>query len=376
MNIRARIKNSKYEMDLTELKSVLLEQVARCGYTEKEDIGKLVEMELRNHENLSLSSFDLQKLITFLVSSVNAFEIITDVFDNEEDVDTIFVNSLTNIVAESKNGIRDLNLTIADGDKFVEEILKNCTYTKEENGKIIDAVSPTGVRFHIMLEPLAQSAPVMVIKKFKPQIANFQSLIDNDFIIDKMADFLSLAISAHRNIVIKGLPNSGKTTLLNALVSKLRGDQRVVLMSNFDEIKCPNSNMVRCRLNNITTAELMRLLPHRVVLDGCSNLDFVRELIKFDMTGVIVTTDNMAEDVRDIPDAVTVVLKKLSDGTRKIISVAEEQEELFRFDADYVEDGKVIGRFETLRDIPLYDTNNDDYELEELASLSEHLAEK
>ncbi len=376
MNIRARIKNSKYEMDLTELKSVLLEQVARCGYTEKEDIGKLVEMELRNHENLSLSSFDLQKLITFLVSSVNAFEIITDVFDNEEDVDTIFVNSLTNIVAESKNGIRDLNLTIADGDKFVEEILKNCTYTKEENGKIIDAVSPTGVRFHIMLEPLAQSAPVMVIKKFKPQIANFQSLIDNDFIIDKMADFLSLAISAHRNIVIKGLPNSGKTTLLNALVSKLRGDQRVVLMSNFDEIKCPNSNMVRCRLNNITTAELMRLLPHRVVLDGCSNLDFVRELIKFDMTGVIVTTDNMAEDVRDIPDAVTVVLKKLSDGTRKIISVAEEQEELFRFDADYVEDGKVIGRFETLRDIPLYDANNDDYELEELASLSEHLAEK
>ena len=134
--------------------------------------------------------------------------------------------------------------------------------------------------------------------------------------------------------------------------------------------------MVRCRLNNITTAELMRLLPHRVVLDGCSNLDFVRELIKFDMTGVIVTTDNMAEDVRDIPDAVTVVLKKLSDGTRKIISVAEEQEELFRFDADYVEDGKVIGRFETLRDIPLYDANNDDYELEELASLSEHLAEK
>ena len=376
MNIRARIKNSKYEMDLTELKSVLLEQVARCGYTEKEDIGKLVEMELRNHENLSLSSFDLQKLITFLVSSVNAFEIITDVFDNEEDVDTIFVNSLTNIVAESKNGIRDLNLTIADGDKFVEEILKNCTYTKEANGKIIDAVSPTGVRFHIMLEPLAQSAPVMVIKKFKPQIANFQSLIDNDFIIDKMADFLSLAISAHRNIVIKGLPNSGKTTLLNALVSKLRGDQRVVLMSNFDEIKCPNSNMVRCRLNNITTAELMRLLPHRVVLDGCSNLDFVRELIKFDMTGVIVTTDNMAEDVRDIPDAVTVVLKKLSDGTRKIISVAEEQEELFRFDADYVEDGKVIGRFETLRDIPLYEANNDDYELEELASLSEHLAEK
>ncbi len=376
MNIRSRIKNNKYETDLAELKSLLLMQVARCGYTEKEDIGKLVEMELRNHENLSVSSYDLQKLITFLVSSVNAFEMITDVFDNEEDIDTIFVNSLTNVVAEGKNGTRDLNLTIADGDKFVEEILKNCNYTKEDNGRIIDAVSSTGVRFHIIMEPFAQSVPVMVVKKFKPQIANFQSLIDNDFIIDKMADFLSLAISAHKNIIIKGVPNSGKTTLLNALVSKIRGDQRVVLCSNFDEIRFPHSNMVRCRLNDITTTELMRLLPQRVVLDGCQNLNFARELIKSDISGVIVATDNIAEDVCDIPNSVMVVLKKLSDGTRKIISVMEEQEELFRFDADYVEDGKVIGNFESFLDVPMYDGKDDDYELEELASISEQLSDK
>ncbi len=376
MNIRARIKNSKYDMDLTELKSVLLEAVARCGYTTKEEIGKLVEMELRNHENMSVSNYDLQRLITFLVSSVNAFEVITDVFDNDEDVDTVFVNSLTSVVAEGKNGVRDLNLTIADGDKFVEEILKNCNYTKKENGKIIDAVSSTGVRFHIIMEPLVSAAPVMVIKKFKPQIANFQSLIDNDFIIDKMADFLSLAISAHRNIIVKGLPNSGKTTLLNALVSKIRGDQRIVLVSDFDEIKISHNNIVRCRLDGVKVSELLRLLPQRIVLDGCNNPEIIRELIKSDITGIIVSTDNIAEDLHDIPNSVTINLKKLTDGTRKIISVTEEQDELFRFDADYVEDGKVIGRFETLRDIPLYDANNEDYELEELASLSEHLAEK
>ncbi len=376
MNIRERIKNNKFDMDLAELKSNLLDAVSRCGYTTKEEIGKLVETELRNHENLNISSYDLQKLITFLVSSVNAFEIITDIFDNDEEVDTIFVNSLTNIVAEYKSGIKDLNLTIADGDKFVEEILKNCTYIKDDRDGIIDAVSPTGVRFHIMLDAFNQSVPIMVIKKFKPQIANFQSLIDNDFIIDKMADFLSLAISAHRNIIVKGLPNSGKTTLLNALVSKIRGDQRVILLSNFNEIRFPHTNMVRYRLNKITTSDVLKLLPQRVVIDNCADMDFVRELIKLDISGVIVSTDNIAEDIRDIPDTVTVVLKKLSDGSRKIVSVAEEQAELFRFDTDYVENGKVIGKFETLRDIPIYDTNSDDYELEELATLSEHLTEK
>jgi len=64
----------------------------------------------------------------------------------------------------------------------------------------------------------------------------------------------------------------------------------------------------------------------------------------------------------------------LKDGTRKIVSVAEGQE-LFRFDEDYVEDGKVMGKFEVLCDMPKYEmTVSDDYELEELANLSEQIS--
>ena len=83
MNIRERFKNNQPESGLAEFRSSLLESVARCGFTTKEDIAKLVESELRTRPDLSVSGYDLQKLITFLVSSVNVFEIITDVFDNE-----------------------------------------------------------------------------------------------------------------------------------------------------------------------------------------------------------------------------------------------------------------------------------------------------
>ena len=372
MNIRARIKNSQYETDLSALKSTLLEGVARCGYTTKEEIGKLVELELRNHENVNLSSYDLQKLITFLYSSVNSFEIITDVFDNE-DVDTIFVNSQNSVIAENKDGVRDLNITIADTDKFIEDIIKHCVYFKEEDGKIINAISPTGVRFHIVQSPVVMSSPVMVIKKFKPQVANFQSLIDTGFVSDKMADFLSAAVSAQKNIIIKGLPNSGKTTLLNAMASKIRGDQRVVLISNFSELVMVQNNIVKCKLNNINNSELLKLLPQRVIIDGCQDPKFITELIDAGMLGVIATMDNILLDKENIKGSVVVELRKLKDGTRKIISVTEGDEELFRFDSDYVEDGKVIGRCEVLKDIPKYEISNDDYELEQLASLSEEL---
>ena len=375
MNIRERIQNSKYDNSLMEFKETLLQSVARCGYTAKEDIAKLVEAELRTQPELSINSYDLQKLITFLVSSVNAFEIITDIFDNE-DVDTVYVNSPSNIIVESKTGTRDLNLTIADMDKFIEEIIKNCTYDTKDEGRIINAVSPTNVRFHIVMEPLVLGSPVMVIKKFYPQIANFKSLIDNGFIIDKMADYLSGAISAMKNIVIKGMPHSGKTTLLNALISKLRPENRVVVISDFDEIVLPHSNVIRCKARGLELKEIMKLLPQRIVVDGSEDHIFLNDLVKSGMNGMIITGDNLNLKLVDFPNSVVVELKKLKDGSRKIISVTEDTQELFRFDADYVEDGKVMGKFEVLCDMPKYEaTVADDFELEELASLSEQLSQ-
>lgn len=373
MNIRERIQNSKYDTGLSELKKTLLEAVARCGYTTKEDIGKLVEAELRNNPDANISSYDLQKLITFLVSSVNAFEIITDVFDNE-DVDTIYINSSTSIIAEYKGVCRDINLTIADMDKFVEEIIHNCNYDSKDGGRIIDAVSPTGVRFHIVMEPLVLNSPAMVVKKFYPQIANFQSLIDNGFIIDKMADFLSGAVSASKNIIIKGLPNSGKTTLLNALVSKIRPEQRVILVSDYEEMVLPHKNMIRCKTTGTSVSELMKLLPQRIVIDSCENFALTKNLLQSGMSGLIVTMDEMSSENLNLENSVIVELKKLKDGTRKIVSVTEGQE-LFRFDEDYVEDGRVMGKFEVLCDMPQYEmTVSDDYELEELANLSEQIS--
>lgn len=375
MNIRDRIKNNKYDSNLIEFRESLLESVARCGYTTKEDIGKLVESELRSNPDVNISSYDLQKLVMFLVSSVNAFEIITDVFDNE-DVDTIYVNSPNCIIAETATGTRDLNLTIADMDKFVEEIIKNCTYDTKDEGRIIDAISPTGVRFHIVLEPLVLSSPVMVVKKFYPQIANFQTLIDNDFINDKMADYLSGAVSASKNVIIKGLPNCGKTTLVNALVTKIRPENRVVIVSDFEEIVLPHTNMIRCKSSGLELKELLKLLPQRVVVDGSEDHIFINDLVKSGMNGLIISGDNLSLKLLDLPNSIVVEIKKLKDGSRKIVSVTEDGQEVFRFDAEYVEDGKVMGKFEVLCDMPKYETTiTDDYELEELANLSEQLSE-
>ena len=374
MNIRERFKSNQPESALTEFRSSLMDSVARCGFTSKEDIAKLVESELRNRPDISVSGYDLQKLITFLVSSVNAFEIITDVFDNEE-VDTIYINSADSIIIESKSGIRDLNLTIADMDRFVEEIIENCTYETKDEGRIIDAISPTGVHFHIVLEPLVLSSPVMVVKKFYPQIANFKSLIDSDFVSENMVDYLSGAVNANKSIVIKGLPNSGKTTLLNALVSKISYDQRVILVSDFEELVLPHKNIVRCKSSGLELQELMKLLPHRIVVDSCINSKFISDLMKSGMNGLIITSDNVASAELNMPGAVIIELKKLKDGSRKIVSVCEDSE-LFRFDEDHFEDGKVMGKFEVLYDMPRYEaTVSDDYELEELANLSEHLGE-
>ena len=192
-----------------------------------------------------------------------------------------------------------------------------------------------------------------------------------------MADYLSGAVSASKNIIIKGLPNCGKTTLVNALVSKIRPEKRVVIVSDFEEIVLPHTNMIRCKSSGLDLKELLKLLPQRVVIDGSEDHIFINDLVKSGINGLIISGDNLSLKLLDLPNSVVVEIKKLKDGSRKIISVTEDGQEVFRFDAEYVEDGKVMGKFEVLCDMPKYETTiTDDYELEELANLSEHLSEQ
>ena len=58
-------------------------------------------------------------------------------------------------------------------------------------------------------------------------------------------DFLQLAVSTRRNIIISGATGSGKTTLSKALIAAIPAHERLITIEDTAELVVPHQNCVR-----------------------------------------------------------------------------------------------------------------------------------
>jgi len=106
----------------------------------------------------------------------------------------------------------------------------------------------------------------------------------------RWAQFIELAVSSKKNIVISGETSSGKTTFLNACVNHIPEDERIITLEDTFEIEAPHINQVSLKapkkLENeqatVTMQDLvqcsLRLRPDRIIMGemrGAEILDFV-----------------------------------------------------------------------------------------------------
>ncbi len=104
--------------------------------------------------------------------------------------------------------------------------------------------------------------------------------------------FLREAIRQRKTILISGGTSSGKTTFLNAMLSEIPADQRVVLVEDTPELKLPGANGVGLVAVKGETGEAkvsadtllqaaLRLRPDRIVLGelrGSESVSFLRAI--------------------------------------------------------------------------------------------------
>lgn len=101
-----------------------------------------------------------------------------------------------------------------------------------------------GATLEIVRQTIAPQGPVLVYRK--PAFAQFTlpQLVDAELLSDGMAEFLQLALSAGKSVVLSGLPGSGRTTLLNALVDHIPAAARTVVIEDVSELTLGHPNVV------------------------------------------------------------------------------------------------------------------------------------
>lgn len=102
-----------------------------------------------------------------------------------------------------------------------------------------------------------------------------------------IAEFLKLAISAKKNMIISGGTGTGKTTFLNACLKLIPDTERLITVEDTREVKVAQANKVHLLFNeddkNMTAAKLfkacLRLRPDRILLSelrGAEAWSFLR----------------------------------------------------------------------------------------------------
>jgi pilus assembly protein CpaF len=312
-------------------------------------------------------------------------------------ISDILVNGKDSVFVEKGGILKKVDTCFRDDRhllQIIDRIVSRVGRRVDESSPMVDARLPDGSRVNAIIPPLALDGPSMSIRRFGTGPIASNQLVALKSISAEMMEVLAAAVRARITILISGGTGAGKTTFLNILSRYIPQSERIITIEDAAELQLAQENLVRLetRPPNVEgqgairqrqlLINCLRMRPDRIILGE------VRGEEAFDMlqamnTGhegsmatihanttrdaltrlesmVAMSNLNLPEKTvrQQIAAALTIVVQvsRLSDGTRKVVSVSEitgmeenviSMQEIFTFNKKGIgPDGKVIGTFQ------------------------------
>jgi len=311
-------------------------------------------------------------------------------------ISDILVNRYDRVYIERAGKLELTGLSFKDNShlmQIIERIVSRVGRRVDESSPMVDARLPDGSRVNAIIPPLALDGACLSIRRFGRDPVTARNMIENHTLTEAMLEILSTMVKGKLNLLISGGTGAGKTTLLNVLSGYIPNVERIVTIEDAAELQLKQEHVVRLetRAANIEgkgavrqrqlVINSLRMRPDRIIVGE------VRGEEAFDMLQAMNTghegslTTVHANSVRDalarvenmvsmanlniperavrhqIASAIHAVVQvaRLSDGTRKVVSISEvtgmvdesiAMQDIFTFERRAIdENGKVRGTF-------------------------------
>lgn len=255
-----------------------------------------------------ISPTAMQEEIKRVVIDSRNFGII-EKYLRDESVEDIMINNIDSMfVYMTGRGYEKLGERVENKkelDMLVRK-LKMYATTTVSNKRIFDVHLPSGSRVNIVDSPLGAD---ITIRNFKPNALSIIDLINAGELSYNLAGRLWLYTEGLKvrpaNLLIGGMPASGKTTLLNAMFSFFRPEQRVVVIEETYELNtATQENTVRLETSpDLPMEELvknsLRMRPDLIVI-GEVRGEEAKDMLTAMNIGKIVMGTIHASTARDV----------------------------------------------------------------------------
>jgi pilus assembly protein CpaF len=311
-------------------------------------------------------------------------------------VSDILVNTHKRVYVERKGILEMTSIQFRDDIhlmSIIDRIVSAVGRRVDESSPMVDARLADGSRVNAIIPPLAVDGPCLSIRRFGRDPLTSEDLLQNNTLTEPMLELLRGCVKARLNILVSGGTGAGKTTFLNVLSSYISNRERIVTVEDAAELQLHQDHVVRLetRPANIEgrgaiqqrqlVINSLRMRPDRIIVGEVRSeeaLDMLqamntghdgslttihantpRDALSRLETMVAMGSLNIPDSAirRQIASAIDVVVQvsRLSDGTRKVISLAEitgmegdivSMQDIFTFRKRGIRDnGEVSGEF-------------------------------
>ncbi len=401
---RSEYQQVKADLHRKILDRLDLEKLGRkTGDTAREEVLVLIRNSV-NAEVVPLSFAERERLSREILDEIFGLGPLEPLL-KDHTISDILVNRFDKVYIERAGKLELTGLSFKDNQhlmQIIERIVSRVGRRVDESSPMVDARLADGSRVNAIIPPLALDGACLSIRRFGRDPVTARNMIENHTLTEAMLELLSIMVKGRLNLLISGGTGAGKTTLLNVLSGYIPNVERIVTIEDAAELQLKQEHVVRLetRAPNIEgkgavrqrqlVINSLRMRPDRIVVGE------VRGEEAFDMLQAMNTghegslTTVHANSVRDalarvenmvsmanlniperavrhqIASAVHAVVQiaRLSDGTRKVISISEvtgmdsesiSMQDIFVFERRAVdENGKVRGTFRATGIRPLF----------------------
>ena len=314
----------------------------------------------------------------------------------DQTVNDILVNGYKQVFVERSGRLELTPIRFKDDahlKKIIEKIVSRVGRRIDESSPMVDARLADGSRVNAIIPPLAIDGPSLSIRKFSKDPLQLYHLVEKQSLTPEIGELLKAIVEARLNVLISGGTGSGKTTLLNVMSGFIPNNERIVTIEDAAELQLRQDHVVRLETRpaniegkgEVAQRELvknaLRMRPDRIILGevrGAESLDMLQAMntghdgslttvhanscrdaltrieTLVSMAGFNLAAKAMRHYMSSALDVI-VQIARMSDGSRKLISVQEvvgmegdliTLQELFTFQQTGLDENrKVKGRF-------------------------------
>lgn len=215
-----------------------------------------IEKYLRDYQ-YGVDGFSQDKLIDKLYCEMAEYSVLTP-FLGKDNVEEINVNAWDDVAVTYTNGkivkLKEHFFSPQHATDIVKRLLHHSGMIIDNATPMAQGHLPNNTRITALKAPLVDDeAGVSVsIRLLHPSKVNLQQIVSSGNAAQKMVDFLSMAMRYGVSTVVAGATSSGKTTLLNALLSTIPDNKRVfTIESGARELSLVRRNRSGAVVNNV-----------------------------------------------------------------------------------------------------------------------------